>query len=72
MYNNASEVVREALRIMGQKEREDRLHNELSLGLQAIEEGRTVLYTPELRESLKAEAIRRAKAGMPISNVIKP
>ena len=72
LYNNASEVVREALRIMEQREREDRLHYELSLGLKQVEEGKTVPYTPELHQRLEAEAVRRAIAGEPISDVINP
>ena len=72
MYNNASEVVREALRIMEREEREDRLHYELSIGLRQMEEGKTVPYTPELLERLESEAIRRALAGVPITDVVKP
>ena len=71
-YSDASEVVGEALRILEVKEREERLHYELSIGLQAIEEGRTVPYSAELLKSLESEAIRRAKAGLPVSDVIKP
>ena len=71
-YNNAIEVVREALRILEEREREDRLHYELTIGLKQIEEGKTVLYSPELLERLESEAIRRAIAGEPISDAVKP
>jgi antitoxin ParD1/3/4 len=72
MYNNASEVVREALRIMEREERKQRFRQELDIGFRAIEEGRTVAFTPELVDKLKAEAIRRSEAGVPISDAIKP
>ena len=48
MYNNASEVVREALRIM---EREERLQvaarTEIQVGLDQIERGETIEFTSD-------------------------
>jgi len=71
-YSNASEAVREALRILEEREREDRLHYELIFGLEQIEEGKTVPYSPELLERPESEANRRAIAGEPDGNVVKP
>jgi putative addiction module CopG family antidote len=71
-YKISSEVVREALRILEEKEREQRLRHELLLGLQAVEKVRTVPYASDLFERLKSEAIRPVKAGLPISDVFKP
>jgi antitoxin ParD1/3/4 len=71
-YSDASEVVVEALRVLEREEQLERLRAEVQIGIQAIEEGRTVADTPALRKALKEEAIRRAKAGVPISDAIKP
>ncbi len=60
-YASASEVVREALRILEGRESELRyLQDEISKGARSIAEGRTVTYTPELMEELKTEAIQRS------------
>jgi len=72
LYNNASEVIREALRIIEREEKLQRLRQELDKGLRAIEEGRTVTYTTELLDKLKAEAVRRSEVGEPVSDVINP
>jgi antitoxin ParD1/3/4 len=71
-YSDASDVVVEALRVLERKEQLERLRAEIQIGIQAIDEGRTVADTPALRRALKEEAIRRAKAGVKISDAIKP
>jgi hypothetical protein len=57
--------------VLEREEQLERLRAGAQIGLQAIEDGRTVTDTPELRRSLKEEAIRRAKVGIPISDAIK-
>jgi antitoxin ParD1/3/4 len=71
-YSDASDVVIQPLRVLEREEQLERLRAEIQIGIQAIEEGRTVADTPALRRALKEEAIRRAKAGVTISDAIKP
>ncbi|MCC6945813.1 MAG: type II toxin-antitoxin system ParD family antitoxin [Thermomicrobiales bacterium] len=61
-YASSSEVIRDALRIMEQEEAREQLRTELRKGTQAIEEGRTTTYTPQLLDALKEEAERRWRA----------
>lgn len=72
MYNNASEVVREALRLLEQHDRERRLREELALGVEQIERGETVRWTPELLQTLKEQSVAAATAGEPMSDAVTP
>jgi antitoxin ParD1/3/4 len=72
MYNNASEVVREALRLLDQHDRERRLRDELAIGAAQIERGKTVRWTPQLLEQLKRESETAAAEGRPISDEVIP
>lgn len=57
-YNNASEVVREALRLLESVERTHHLRSLLAVGLEQERRGEVVEFTPEL----EAEIDRRAEA----------
>lgn len=72
LYNNASEVVREALRLLEERDNERRLREELAIGLKQIERGETVAWTDELLETLKQEAAANAAAGKPVSDAVIP
>ena len=72
MYNNASEVVREALRLLEQRDRERRLREELAIGVEQIERGETVCWTPELFRKLKEPSEGAAAAGKPMSDAVIP
>jgi antitoxin ParD1/3/4 len=74
LYNNASEVMRDALRRMMEQDRlqEERLRAALAIGLEQIERGETVRYTPEMMERLKREATANALAGKPIPDDVRP
>ncbi len=72
LYNNASEVVREALHIMEREEKLARLKELLAEGVQAIDEGRYSELTPERWEQIRTEARRRNEAGLPVSDAVKP
>jgi antitoxin ParD1/3/4 len=72
LYNNASEVVREALRLLDERDTDRRLREELAIGLKQIEQGETVPWNPELLETLKREAAANAAAGKPISDAVIP
>ena len=72
MYNNASEVVREALRLLEQQDRDRRLREELAIGVEQIARGETVPWTPELLQKLKAQSKAAAAAGKPMSDAVIP
>ena len=72
MYNNASEVVREALRLLEQHDRERRLREELAIGVEQIDRGETVRWNAELLEKLKRQSEAAAAAGKPMSDAVIP
>jgi antitoxin ParD1/3/4 len=62
-YNNASEVVREALRLMEERDQHERLRAAIQIGREQIERGEGRLYTPELRDEIRRVAHRKAQEG---------
>ena len=64
-YSNATELVRDAVRRL--REQDDakylRLMAALEVGEQALREGRTKPYTPELLKQIEQDARRRAAEG---------
>ena len=72
MYNNASEVVREALRLLDERDRERRLREALAMGVAQIDRGQTVRWSPELLESLKRESEAAAAERRPMSEAVVP
>ncbi len=72
LYNNASEVVREALRIMEREERVQRLRDEVQIGLDQIDRGEWIEYTDDTMERLRREAEQDIRLGKPVRDVVKP
>ena len=74
LYNNASEVVREALRLLDAHEREMhyRLDAALQAGLKDADEGRTVPLTREHVDRIIAEGIARANSDAPLNPDVGP
>jgi antitoxin ParD1/3/4 len=71
-YNNASEVVREALRLLEEQDNLHRLRAALAIGQDQLDRGEDRPYTPELLEELKRQATENARLGSPIPDEIKP
>lgn len=65
LYNNSSEVVREALRLLDQQEQlqRERLRAAIVIGMDEIARGEGVEYTPELRDKIRREADRMLRDG---------
>jgi antitoxin ParD1/3/4 len=63
MYNNASEVVREALRLLEERDRLQRLRSLLAVGLEQEQRGELVEFTPELRDKMDRRAEERFQRG---------
>jgi antitoxin ParD1/3/4 len=62
-YNNASEVVREALRLLEEHERLEHLRSLLAVGLEQAQCGELVEFTPELMEDIHRKAGERLRRG---------
>ncbi len=64
-YNNASEVIREALRLLADHERirAEAFKAAVNKGLAELDRGEIVLLVTELREEIKREAIEMAHQG---------
>jgi antitoxin ParD1/3/4 len=72
LYNNASEVVREALRIMEREERDRQLREAVKLGFDQIDRGETITFTAGTMERLMQEASANSKAGRQVRDIVKP
>lgn len=62
-YNNASEVVREALRLLDEHQRVQHLRSLLGVGLEQAQRGELVEFTPELLEDIHRRAGGRFRKG---------
>ena len=62
-YNNASEVVREALRLLEEREQVEHLRSLLAVGLEQARRGEVVAFTPELMEDISRRAHERFLRG---------
>jgi len=64
-YNNASEVIREALRLLDDHERirYEAFKAAVNKGFESLERGEGALFTPELREQMNRNAEQKAREG---------
>jgi antitoxin ParD1/3/4 len=62
-YNNASEVVREALRLLDEHQRVQHLRSLLAVGLEQAQRGELVESTPELVDDIARRAKERFLRG---------
>jgi len=62
-YNNASEVVREALRLRDEHQRVQHLRSLLAVGLDDERRGDLVEFTPELLDDIYRRAEERFRRG---------
>jgi antitoxin ParD1/3/4 len=72
LYNNASEVVREALRLMEERDRLARLKAAIAVGDAQLARGEVVTWTPDFMERLMSEAAENVRNGKPIKDEVKP
>lgn len=63
LYNNSSEVVREALRLMEERDKLERLRAALAVGLDDLARGDVVEWTPRLMDEIWREANEACEAG---------
>lgn len=67
-YNNASEVVREALRLMEERDASQRLAAAIDVGVKEIERGEGIPWTPDLMATLRKEAEEEERLGLPFED----
>jgi antitoxin ParD1/3/4 len=72
MYGNASEVVREAIRLMDRQDRLERLRAQLAEADAQIDRGEYTIWTESSLAELIAEADAEDRLGLPISDDVKP
>ncbi len=71
-YADPNAVVEEALRLLDDRDRLERLRAEIALGLEDIERGEVVDFTPELWDQLIREAEEDERNGVPIDDPVLP
>jgi antitoxin ParD1/3/4 len=71
-YNNASEVVREAFRLLDEHQRRQHLRSLLAVGLEQAQRGELVEFTPELVEDIARRAKERFLRGEEPDPVVCP
>lgn len=69
LYNNASEVVREALRLMEYRDRVEFVRAEVAKGFQELDNGQS---SPLDMEKIKRTARKNAKAGHTVNPLVTP
>ncbi len=74
MYGSASEVVREALRLLEERDREKlaRLRAAIAVAEEQVARGEVIPWTPDLMERLKREAAEEDRLGLPIRDEVLP
>jgi len=71
-YDDASAVVRDALRLLEERHRRDRLKAALAVGVDDLNRGAVVDWTPDFMDRVKAEADEEDRLGLPIDDDVTP
>ena len=71
-YKNPSEVIREALQLLEEKERLELLRNAIAIGDAELERGEGILWTMDTMRQLRSEAEEEDRQGLPISDDVQP
>ncbi len=72
LYNNSSEVVREALRLMARQDQVAQLRAAIAVGLDEFERGELVEWTPDSLDRITREAEEEERQGLPIRRDVLP
>lgn len=72
LYNSASEVVREALRLLEARDRLERLRAVIAIGDAEYARGEGEEWTPELMARLEREAAEEDRLGVPFDDDVTP
>lgn len=72
LYNNASEVVRDALRLMEERDRLSRLKAAIASGDAQYARGQVTTWTPDFMDRLSDEADEDERRGLPVNADVEP
>lgn len=70
-YSDPSEVVRDALRLMQERDIQSRLLQELNIGIAQLARGEFVEFAPDTMSAWISTATERATHGQPIKDAVK-
>lgn len=72
-YDDADQVIGEALRLLEERERRLQwLRAELAIAEEQEKRGELIEYTPDFMERLMKEADERSRRGIPVKDAVKP
>lgn len=71
-YADREAAVVEALRVLAERDQYDRLKAAIAVGLEQVERGETIPWTPDMFDRLRQEAVELAHSGKPIKDEVKP
>lgn len=71
-YEDAEAVVDEALRVLEERNQYVRLKAAIAIGVEQVERGEAVEWTPDFFDRLTREAIELARSGKPIKDEVRP
>ena len=71
-YDSAADVVREALRLLDERDRFEQTRTAIAHGLDQADRGRVTTWTPETMHRLRREADEDERLGRPIDADVLP
>ena len=71
-YSDANAVIREALEMLDEHERTERLRAAVAIGFDQLERGEAIPYTPDLFAQLKREAREHSERGHQVNPDVIP
>ena len=71
-YDDPEAVVDEALRVLMERDKLERLKALIAIGDEQAARGQVVPWTPDYFDRLKGEAAELARSGKPIKDEVKP
>jgi antitoxin ParD1/3/4 len=70
-YGDPEAVVDEALRVLEERDQYARLKAAIAVGIEQLERGQVVSWTPDFMDRVKQEAIDLARSGKPIKDEVR-
>ena len=71
-FGDPTEVIDEALRLLDEQERLERLRSLMAEGIAQLDRGEGIPYTPELREQIWQNALKKAASGAKLDDDVIP
>ena len=71
-YDGPEAVVEEALRVLEERDKHTRLKAAIAVGIEQIERGEAIPWTPDLLDQLKREAEEDLRLGRPFDDDVIP